>query len=329
MKKIKKNTLGSSIAVALTAGMLLTTSPAFATTNGYLGAPTITPYTGVAPTSPTFTASLTPNTNPLAGPTGYPALSINVTPNSSYGNTFVPTGPGYTSVSAAPPLADYFYNPAGLNLTQVAPPLISNYSVTDSQGAFSGQLISNVFAVGNNPTMAGAIQGELVYTYQFDVTSANPNYTGAQQASISFFNDPNGFIYNLGDGININGFNFTGAPNYITLGTNICPTCTYSTLVGLSGLTGLDPVNGSVASVQYQETATVGVGEITPQIFVASNSFNFTEGTMSVEAFGGSSGTLNVYVPNSPEPGTLVLFGTALGFTGFMVIRKRRNQITA
>ncbi len=316
MKKMKKTSLRSAITVALTAGMLLSAAPAFATSGGYLGDPILSPYTGTAPTAPTFTATLTTTSNTTS--------QINVTPTSSYGNTFAPVGSGIATVSAAPPISDYSYNPSTLDLTQVAPALISNYTVNDSLGSFSGKLISNVFAVGSGNSMSGATPGELVFTYQFDVTSATPSYTGASQASISFFNNPNGTIYTLGDG-----FNVDSSGNLITLGTNICSSCTYTNFVGLTGETQLDPSNGSIASVQYQETGTVGLNQITPQIFVASNADAYTFGTMSVQGFGSSSGPLSVYVPGTPEPGTLVLFGTALGLTAFMVVRKRRNQMVA
>jgi hypothetical protein len=79
--------------------------------------------------------------------------------------------------------------------------MTSSYSI--NSGTVTGNVISNVFKIGSGATMAGAVTGELVFTYQFDVTGSatNINNAGVASATIADFNNPNGLTYNLGSGI--------------------------------------------------------------------------------------------------------------------------------
>ena len=211
-------------------------------------------------------------------------------------------------------------------VNQINTPFTANISAGNS---ISGDLMSNVFKVGSGSNLSGANPGELVFTYQFEITSATSSNgnLGITGASVSFFNDPNGYTYTLGTGttdttsINTN----TGGSTYLG---NTSLSAAY-----ISGLIQYDNVNnnGSIELLTDSDTNTtspIGVGFISPEVFVASNTYNYTTGTFAFEG-SGAGFQEPVFVPDTPEPGTLVLFGTALGLVSFMVVRRRRSQIVA
>ena len=310
MKKIKKKSLAASLGLALMAGVALSPGLAHAT-GGYLGTPSVT---GSPVNTSSFEITLT------SSPSGATS-NFYVTPNSDFGNTFINPGPGYSSVSISNtspvPTSDLLYSASGLDLQYVTSE-ISNWSQSGATSS-SGQLISSVYKIGSGATMAGAVPGELVFTYQFDVTSLSPSYAnGVNTASIALFNDPNGYQWALGDGA-------ISDPTDLTGPTLSCPGCTTASLGSLYGSTSLDTQNGSVNSINYTDNLAIGNDQISPIFFVATNAFAYGQGSMSL-GVNGTGGNSNVFVPNTPEPGTLMLFGTALGLVAFMAVRRRGSQ---
>ena len=321
MKKTKKKSFAAGLGLALLAGVAISPGLAQATviqlagSPGYLSSPEIST-TSINSSSFEITETFT-NGN---------TQNLYITPGSSFGNTFVNPGPGVSAISISNtspvPTSDLLYNVSGLDLQYVTS-LESNWSQSGATSS-SGQVISSVYKIGSGATMAGAVPGELVFTYQFDVTSLSPSYeNGVNTANIALFNDPNGYAWALGDGAIADPTDLpSGAPSLS------CSLCSTASLGSLYGSTYLDTANGSVNSIAYTDNLAIGDNQISPIFFVASNAFSYGIGSIALGA-GGTGGNVNVFVPDSPEPGTLVLFGTALGFVAFMVVRNRRSQSVA
>ena len=319
MKKLSKRSLAAGLSLALLAGLALSPAPAHATTYGYLG----TPETSSSPiNSNSFEATVT---NATTG-TG---TNVYITPQSGFGNTFVNPGPGYSAVTIsntnAVPAADLSYSVSGLDLQYVT----SEGGSWSQKGATSsgGTYVSAVYSIGSKATMSGAVPGELVFTYQFDVTSLAPSYTnGVNSINLALLNDPNGTAWALGNQAMLGDGAISdpsALPNYPAL--NNCSNCTTASLGSIYGSTYLDTGNGSVNEIQYTDNLAIGDNQISPVFFVATNAFGFTQGSMALGA-GGTGGDFNVFVPDTPEPGTLVLFGSALGLVAFMMARRRQGQ---
>lgn len=318
MKKIKKKSLAAGLGLALLAGVALSPGLAHATATDYLGTPKVT---GSPVNANSFEITLT------SFPGGA-TTNLYITPNSAFGNTFINPGPGYSAVtisnSSPVPTSDLLYSASGLDLQYVTS-LTSDWSQTGATSS-SGQVISSVYKIGSTPTMAGAVPGELVFTYQFDVTSLNPSTAnGVNEANIALFNDPNGYNWALGDGA-------ISDPQDLTGPVLSCAGCTTASLGSLYGSTYLDTSNGTVNSIQYTDNLPVGYygnngfnPQVSPIFFVATNAFSFTTGSIALGA-GGTGGNVTVFVPDTPEPGTLVLFGTTLGLVAFMALRRRGSQ---
>ena len=312
MKKTATRSLAAGLSLALLAGFALSPGLARATTSGYLSAPGIT------------TSSVNGNSFEVTATNASTGVGTNlyITPTSSFGNTFVPTGPGISAVtisdSNAVPTADLLYSASGLDLQYVT----SEGGSWSQSGATSssGTYVSSVYSIGSKASMAGAVPGELVFTYQFDVTSLTPSYAnGVNEINLARLNDPNGTAWTLGDGAISDP---SALPNYPALS---CASCTAANLGSIYGSTLLDTANGSVNSIQYNDNLAIGNNQISPIFFVATNAFGFAQGSMAL----GSNGTgsnFDVFVPSTPEPGTLVLFGSALGLVAFMMARRRQGQ---
>jgi hypothetical protein len=314
---MKKITITAGLALALTVGLGTTAKSAWA---GYLSAPTLSTTSGQFQ----FT---------INGATEY------ATSNSSFGNT-VPTISaldGLTGQSlTAPQLGDnqalgapVFYSASGLNL-QLVKSMTSAYNMG---GVVSGNVISNVFAVGSGATMSGAVKGELVFTYQFDVTGfINNNNQGISSATIADFNNPNGTTFKLGSGVlsesqAMIGPNFTGGTYVTANGTSAAlteNTLATTTLLGKVSFAN----NNSISSLEYSlNSGSIGLGQYTPQFFVNSNAFYTSMGTIALGG-SGESDTVAVFVPGTPEPKTLILFGSGIALLAFMFRRKQENTLS-
>ncbi len=223
-----------------------------------------------------------------------------------------------------------FYNPSGQSFTLKQIQTITDpytYSGPNS-ASFGGDILSNVFQV-----VGGSHSGDLVFTYQFNVTSVGVSGTSLASGSVAFFNEPLnastgiGYPWTLGDGINgtITASGFTNDAIGSQLGgTVLASTDGESTVTYDTATNG----NNSVSSINYIG-ADIGLGDVSPQFFVASNATSYSIGSFSFEGTGVSGPGEPVFVPGTPEPGTLVLFGTALGLVAFMAVRRRRSQIVA
>ena len=326
---LKTITVATGVALALAVSVAAGPGKALATTAGYLSAPNL--YT-------TDVAGSTANTVYTSAGT----FTIYDVPTSTFGNTIPSTTqlqqflsanepgvPSNVSISNITQSGALGYSTNGLNL-QLLQQMSTNYTATSSTGLqeYYGEILSNVFRVDAGSTMAGVTPGELVFTYQFDVTSQNTAVTnllgnvGPSAASVSFFNEPNGFTYTLGAGaIDTSGI----------AGTTIsCSTCTSPSSFPFSELEGsvtYDNLNGSIETLQFLNNIShfLPVGTLTPEIMVASNATNYTLGSFTLSG-SGAIADASVFVPTTPEPGTLVLFGTALGLVAFMMARRRQGQ---
>ncbi|MCL5954430.1 MAG: PEP-CTERM sorting domain-containing protein [Nitrospirae bacterium] len=329
LRAIKK--AGQAAGVVLAAALVLSAVPKAAHAT-YLGTPTVslTDTTGSTP----FTVYYT-NNNVQSSATLY------YTGTSTYGAT-IPTAaeinaagiPGtidtiqtidQTNVNYVPIT---FYNPSsGQNFTlkQVQTILDPFVATGSNGGSFTGNVLSNVFQV-----VGGSHSGDLVFSYQFNVTAESIAGTSLDSGSVSFFNEPLnastgiGTPWTLGDGIN-GSLGDTGFVNDAVgsqlAGTVVVSRATQSTVTYDTVTNG----NNSISSINYLG-ANIGVGEASPQFFVASNATTYSLGSFTFGGAGAGENGLDVFVPGTPEPGTLVLFGTALGLVAFMMARRRQGQ---
>ena len=334
MKKIRGFKKAGSVAgIVLAAALTFGTAPKVAHAT-YLGTDTVS-QTNTAGSIP-FTVSYT-NGNLTSSATLY------YTTNSTYGAT-IPTPaqineagiPGtINSISTINSGVNYvpvtFYNPSsGQNFTlQQLQTITDPYTYSGPNNAvISGDILSNVFQV-----VGGSHSGDLVFTYQFNVTSVSIAGTTLASGSVAFFNEPLnsntgiGTPWVLGDGINgtvgLTGFTNDAVGSQLG-GTLLASTAGQSTVSYDTVTNG----NNSVESINYIG-AYIGVGDVSPQFFVASNATTYSIGSFSFQGVGVSGVGEPVFVPGTPEPGTLVLFGTALGLVAFMVMRNRRSQSVA
>ena len=70
----------------------------------------------------------------------------------------------------------------------------------------------------------------------------------------------------------------------------------------------------------------LNAGQVSPQIFIASNATSYGSGIFTIQSASGVAYTTS-FVPDSPEPGTLVLFGSALALGSFFMMRKKGLSI--
>ncbi|MHB8544103.1 MAG: PEP-CTERM sorting domain-containing protein [Leptospirales bacterium] len=319
MSKMKKAALAASLSLALAVGVSVNATSAWA---GYLSAPTQVS----SGTSGSFPATWETTTGQQ--------FTYNYVGNSSYGNTIPsissvppPTGGITGTISSVTdsklPLSDIYYNGSTLTLHQLNT-MTDNYSFTNpTTGTITGQIVSNVFQIASGTKMAGAKTGELIFTYQFDVKSISNSSMNVSQETIALFNNPGsaGF-YKLGAGINTT----NGSPSgYSPLGTTICPSCTVATLSGLTGQVVFNK-NGTTETLENTYGTPLVAGYVSPQFFIASNAYNYGLGGLTL-AGSGVSGFDTVFVPNSPEPSTLVLLGSGLALLSFLAFRKKENQL--
>lgn len=320
MNRIKKITITAGLALALTVGLGTTAKSAWA---GYLTSPTLS----------TTSGQFQFNVN--GGGTYY------ATGTSSYGNT-IPTASALSSLtglspitsisdginSTAPYVPTFYSVPSGLDTTPVAT-MTNPYQMVSGGTTVSGDVISNVFKFGANPGISGALPGELVFTYQFDVTGVySLNNTGINGATISDFNNPNGTVFTLGTGINTTaiGPNFSGDTYVNGSGQTVALTETPITASNLTGNVTY-ATNESISALGYTTNSDVLLGQYSPQFFVASNAYYTSMGTIGFTGSGLNGGT-SVYVPGTPEPKTLILFGSGIALLAFMFRRKQENTLS-
>lgn len=355
---IKKITVATGVALALVASVSMGSGKALASpTPGYLSAPDLyttqvsgsqaaivqtsagdfeiyyTPtslYGNTIPSTQQLQQFLSSNASSLTdvtpGPTGYTVTGTGATvPSNVTINQISDNGAPFYAISGITPSANGCGSSGCTLDLQLVNSITTNYSANNSSGTeiFGGQVLSNVFKVGAGSNLPGATQGELVFTYQFDVTyeNATNGNVGPSAGSVSFYNDPAGYTYTLGSG--------STDTSSISGTTIVCSTCTALPGGDLSGQVVYDTFNGSIETLNYlNNNGYLPVGSLSPEIFVASNAINYTIGSLTLNG-NGAAFVANVFVPDTPEPGTLVLFGTALGLVAFMVVRNRRSQSVA
>ena len=209
-----------------------------------------------------------------------------------------------------------FTPPSGL--TQVAS-MVTPYTTTPSgAGSFSGYAASSVWKTST---------GTLDFFYQFDVTSVGSNAATPSSLGISPFNQPGNTAYNLALGINSStaptstgGTTVTYDP--LSIGANSTPVDLQKffnspTPLNLDYGTGGTVLGGNNTPI-YNMTA----GQISPQFFVATNATYFGMGIFTIQSSTGVE-FAPAFVPDSPEPGTVVLFGSGLALLSFVMLRKK------
>ena len=324
MKKItrmKKASVVAGIALAATVALSVTPGTARAT---YLGTPTVV-YDAPGSTQPSGSSVVQTTTS-----TG--TYNLYVTPTSTYGDT-IPTPQAIDNALAAGGITGgtvetignnqsntlpVFYDPTSLN-TKLLNTLDTPFqAAANGVTTISGNILSNVYEV-----TSGSGTGDLVFTYQFNVTSVAVAGTGLNSGSITFFDQPLtaagvGTPWIIGTGINTS---ILSPPlsGTITNLANLVSNVNYDTVV-----------NNSIYQIGFDSSTYITAGDVSPQLFAASNAPDYTLGSLSIQGSGAGFNGLPVFVPsNAPEPGTLVLFGTALGLVAFMVVRNRRSQSVA
>ena len=325
MNKVQKVAISAGLALALTVGFGTTAKSAWA---GYLG--TQTQVSSSA--SDSFAVDYTTTTGGKF--TDY------YTNASTFGNTIpnplpaVPTGTtgsinGFTAGNL--PQNALFYSTNGLNLDPVTS-MLSNYNTgPSSNGSFSGQVLTQVFKIGAGSTMAGANPGELVFTYQFSVQTAVPapgETQGVNQISLAYLNQPNGIgAWLLGGGFADSTSTNGSLSGYSPIGNVLAGTVNDTFFNALSGKVGVDPLNGTITNEYDSWNGLIGAGTVSPQIFLATNAYNYSLGSFGVQGNGINAYT-NTFVPGTPEPSTLVLLGSGLALLAFMALRRKENGLT-
>lgn len=323
MNKVQKVAISAGLALALTVGFGTTAKSAWA---GYLGTQ------NVVSTSTSSSSNLTSNEFQVQYTTTNGSFYQVYTNASSFGNTLpkpLPTSPVGGTIenfsSSGLPASALFYSASTLDLTHVAS-LLENYTATGFTGSYSGQLLSQVFKVGAGSTMAGANPGELVFTYQFDVTSATAQ-EGPTQITLSFLNNPAGKgAWLLGGGLNVISTT-SGSPILAPIGQTLGSNIGNEFFTGLSGGVSVASNGTIIAENDQWSGGYYHVGQVSPQIFLASNAYNFSYGSFGLEG-NGANGTAMTFVPGTPEPSTLVLLGSGLALLAFMALRRKENGLT-
>ena len=327
LRAIKK--AGQAAGVVLAAALVLSAVPKAAHAT-YLGTPTVslTDTTGSTPFSVSYTDNgLTNSATYYTGTSTYGATiptpaEINAAgiPGTINSISTINSGVNYVPIT--------FYNPSsGQNFTlkQVQTILDPFVAAGTNGGSFTGNVLSNVFQV-----VGGSHSGDLVFSYQFNVTAVGVTGTSLNSGSVSFFNEPLnastgiGTPWTLADGIN----GSVGAIGFVNdaVGSQLAGTVLASTAT--QSIVSYDTVtngNNSISSINYTG-ANIGAGDASPQFFVASNATTYSMGSFTFEGAGAGMPSLDVFVPGTPEPGTLVLFGIALGLVAFMMARRRQGQ---
>ncbi|MHB8422903.1 MAG: PEP-CTERM sorting domain-containing protein [Leptospirales bacterium] len=191
---------------------------------------------------------------------------------------------------------------------------VGSYSWSNNGNSSSGQVKSAVYKTPS---------GTLDFFYQWDVTSSKPQTAGSGSEAIAPFDAPGNHLYTLAVGL-------TATKTGGTTPTALDPLCTSCTMDPFSKYFGgststLKLSTGSSGAVLVGQNFTnpMPAGYVSPQFFVATNALFYGAGSFTLNGTG--TGTVNVFVPNSPEPSSLILMGSVLGLLGLSYLRNRKN----
>ncbi len=233
-----------------------------------------------------------------------------------YGNPSLnPGGTGNYNYSAFS-----FAVPSGLTMANLVNSEVNPYSITNAStgGIVQGYIQSNVFNYN----------GTLLFSYQFDVTKLTAGETAPDAAGISPFDLPFPTAYNLNLGVfgASNGSATPGTLDPLCIGANCTPVAINSFFGNPTALVLSSAGSGNTVFGGNNLPINVGNGQISPELFVDTNAVSYTQGAMYVQSSGVSFYD-PVFVPDTPEPGTLVLFGSALALGSFFMMRKKGLSI--
>ena len=292
MNKMKKVAVAAVFAMALGAGV---------------GAKNAWAQYGI-PVAPCSTCSSTEVVDIYGNTSGTPNINTAYTP---------PSGSTDGSIGAN----NLVFTPAS-GLTQVANSVLKYTSAPSGSGAFSGYVDSSVWRTST---------GTLDFFYQFDVTSVGSNSATPNAAGISPFNLPNGTAYNLALGINSSTAPTSNGGTTVTydplcVGANCTPVALSNFFNDPTPLTLSYGSGGTFIGGNNTPIFSMKAGQVSPQLFIASNATSYGIGTFTIQSSTGIA-EVDTFVPDSPEPGTLVLFGSALALGSFFMMRKKGLSI--
>ena len=292
MNKMKKVAVAAVFAMALGAGV---------------GAKNAWAQYGI-PVAPCSTCNSTEVVDIYGNTSGTPNINTAYTP---------PSGSTDGSIGAN----NLVFTPAA-GLTQVANSVLQYTAAPSGSGSFSGYVDSSVWRTST---------GTLDFFYQFDVTSVGSNAATPNAAGISPFNLPNNTIYNLALGINSSTAPTSNGGTTVTydplcVGANCTPVALSNFFNDPTPLTLSYGSGGTFIGGNNTPIFDMKAGQVSPQLFIASNATSYGIGTFTIQSSTGIA-EVDTFVPDSPEPGTLVLFGSALALGSFFMMRKKGLSI--
>lgn len=261
----------------------------------------------------------------------------------TFGVPISPCSPCSTSFSIIGSGTGTNYNTFNYALSDAGPlTLVNGTGIVQTYTENSGT--SNAVTVDAVSSVYRTTSGTLDFFYQFDVSSVGGGVSTPiiSSAGLSPFNSPNSTAYNLNLGVigtadgsydfaSVGGSNGTGASPLLA---TACPTCVIvpgsssagTTFFGNASNPTTLSINGTGTVFGGNNTPiTLNTGNLSPVFFMATNALYYQSGTFNIQG-PGFGNNFTAWVPDTPEPTTVILFGSALVLLSFLYIRKKGSS---